>query len=35
MLTPAEVSAFIGEVKSKGSKLPVVDIEKYVCKKVL
>lgn len=30
MLTPEEISAFIGEVRSKGSKLPLVDIEKYV-----
>ena len=35
MLTPAEVSAFIGEVKSKGSKLPVIDIEKHVCKQMM
>ena len=35
MLTPAEISAFITEVKQKGSKLPEVDIEKYVCKTVL
>lgn len=35
MLTPEKISAFIGEVRSKGSKLPLVDIEKYVCKKVL
>ena len=35
MLTPAEISAFIAEVKQKGSKLPEVDIEKYVCKTVL
>lgn len=35
MLTPEEISVFIGEVKSKGSKLPLVDIEKYVCKQVL
>lgn len=35
MLTPEEISVFIGEVKSKGSKLPIVDIEKYVCKQVL
>ena len=35
MLTPEEISGFIGEVKSKGSKLPLVDIEKYVCKQVL
>ena len=35
MRTPEEISVFIGEVKSKGSKLPLVDIEKYVCKQVL
>ena len=35
MLTPAEISAFIHEVKQKGSKLSEVDIEKYVCQKVL
>lgn len=35
MLTPAEISAFIAEVKQKGSKLPEVEIEKYVCKTVL
>ena len=35
MLTPEEISVFIGEVRSKGSKLPIVDIEKYVCKQVL
>ena len=32
LLTPAEISAFIAEVKQKGSKLPEVEIEKYVCK---
>jgi predicted nucleic acid-binding protein len=35
MLTPAEISAFINEVKQKGSKLPEVDIEKYVCETIL
>lgn len=35
MLTPEEVSAFVGEVRSKGSKLPEVDIEKHVCKQIL
>lgn len=35
MMTPAEISAFITEVKQKGSKLPEVEIEKYVCKTVL
>ena len=35
LLTPAEISAFIAEVKQKGSKLPEVDIEKYVCETVL
>lgn len=35
MLTPGQISVFIGEVRSKGSKLPIVDIEKYVCKQVL
>ena len=34
-LTPAEISAFITEVKQKGSKLPEVDIEKYVCETIL
>ena len=33
--TPAEISAFIAEVKQKGSKLPDVKIEKYVCEKIL
>lgn len=35
MLTTEKVSAFIGKVKAKGSKLPIVDIEKYVCKQIL
>ncbi len=35
LLTPAEISAFIAEVKQKGSKLPDVEIEKYVCKTIL
>ena len=35
MLTPAEISAFIAEVKQKGSKLPEVEIEKYVCDTIL
>jgi len=35
MLTPAEISEFINEVKQKGSKLPDVEIEKYVCKTIL
>ena len=35
LLTPAEITSFINEVKQKGSKLPEVDIEKYVCETVL
>ena len=35
MLTPAEISTFINEVRQKGSKLPEVDIEKYVCQTIL
>ena len=35
MLTTDEVKTFISEVKQKGSKLPEVDIEKYVCETVL
>ena len=35
LLTPAEITDFITEVKQKGSKLPEVDIEKYVCETVL
>lgn len=35
LMTPAEISSFISEVRAKGSKLPEVDIEKYACKTVL
>ena len=35
LLTVDEVNTFIAEVKQKGSKLPEVDIEKYVCKTIL
>ena len=35
MLTTEEVNTFIAEVRQKGSKLPEVEIEKYVCKTVL
>ena len=35
LMTPAEISSFISEVRAKGSKLPEVEIEKYVCKTVL
>lgn len=35
LLTPSEISDFIAEVKQKGSKLPEVDIEKYVCETLL
>lgn len=35
LMTPAEISSFISEVRAKGSKLPEVDIEKYVCKTIL
>ena len=35
MLSPADISAFINEVKQKGSKLPEVEIEKYVCETIL
>ena len=35
LLTTAEVKTFISDIKSKGSILPDVDIEKYVCEKVL
>ena len=35
MLTTEEVNTFINEVKQKGSKLPDVEIEKYVCKTIL
>ena len=34
LLTPAEIADFITEVKQKGSKLPDVKIEKYVCEKI-
>ena len=34
-LTTDEVKTFISEVRLKGSKLPKVDIEKYVCETVL
>lgn len=35
LMTPAEISSFISEVRAKGSKLPEVEIEKYACKTVL
>ena len=35
LLTSAEISTFIAEVKQKGSKLPEVEIEEYVCKTTL
>ena len=35
LMTPAEISSFISEVRAKGSKLPEVEIEKYVCKTIL
>ncbi|MBR5038333.1 MAG: hypothetical protein IKX65_06390 [Prevotella sp.] len=35
LLTTEEVKTFISEVKSKGSILPDVDIEKYVCETIL
>ena len=35
LMTTDEVKAFISDVRSKGSKLPEVDIEKYVCETVL
>ena len=35
LLTSAEISTFIAEVKQKGSKLPEVEIEEYVCKTIL
>ena len=35
MLSTEEVNTFINEVKQKGSKLPEVEIEKYVCKTIL
>ena len=35
LMTTDEVKTFISEVRSKGSILPEVDIEKYVCETVL
>jgi len=35
LMTTSEVKTFISEVRSKGSKLPEVDIEKYVCETIL
>lgn len=35
LLSAEEVNTFIAEVRAKGSILPEVDIEKYVCKTVL
>ena len=35
LMTTDEVNAFISEVRSKGSKLREVDIEKYVCETIL
>ena len=35
LMTPAEISSFISEVRAKGSKLPEVEIEKYTCKMIL
>ena len=35
MLTTEEVNTFINEVKQKGSKLPDVEIEKYVCETIM
>ena len=35
LLTTDEVKTFMREVRSKGSKLPEVDIEKYVCETLL
>ena len=32
-LTADEVKTFVSEVRSKGSKLPEVDIEKYVLRR--
>ena len=34
-LTTDEVKTFISEVRSKGSILPEVEIEKYVCETVM
>ena len=35
MLTADEVQTFIAEVRSKGSILPDVDLEKYICKHLI
>ena len=35
LMTTDEVKTFMNEVRLKGSKLPEVDIEKYVCETVL
>lgn len=35
LLTTAEVSEFIKEVRSKGSILPDVEIEKYICNHII
>jgi hypothetical protein len=35
MLTTDEVQAFIAEVRSKGSILPDVNLEKYICKQLI
>lgn len=35
LITTAEATAFLAEVKAKGSILPDVDIERYVCKTIL
>ena len=35
MLTTEEVNTFINEVKQKGSQLPDVEIEKYVCETIM
>ena len=35
MLTTEEVNTFIAEVRQKGSKLPEVEIEKYVCETIM
>jgi hypothetical protein len=35
MLSADEVQTFIAEVRSKGSILPDVDLEKYICKQLI
>lgn len=35
MVTTSEVAAFVKEVKAKGSKLPDVEIEKYICRQMI